>query len=51
MSATLSGLSGVLCLMDDVLIFGKDQAEHDDRLNKVLKQIESAEVTLNLNKC
>ena len=37
MNAMLSGLSGVLCLMDDVLIFGKDQAEHDDQLNIVLK--------------
>ena len=51
MSAMLSGLSGVLCLMDDVLIFGKDQAEHDDRLIKVLKRIESTGVTLNVNKC
>ena len=33
----LSGLSGVLYLMDDALIFGKDQAEHDERLEKVLK--------------
>ena len=29
MSAMLSGLSGVLCLMDDVLILGKDQTEHE----------------------
>ena len=51
MSTMLSGLPGVLCLMDDVLIFGKSQAEHDDRLNEVLKRIESAGVTLNLSKC
>ena len=51
MNSMLSGLSGVLCLMDDVLVFGKDQAEHDDRLEKVLKRIESAGVTLNPNKC
>ena len=50
MNSMLSGLSGVLCLMDDVLVFGKDQAEHDDRLEKVLKRIESAGVTLNPNK-
>ena len=47
----LSGLPGVLCLIDDVLIFGKSQAEHDDQLNEVLKRIESAGVALNLNKC
>ena len=51
MSTMLSGLPGVLCLMDDMLIFGNSQAEHDDRLNEVLKRIESAGVTLNLNKC
>ena len=51
MNSMLSGLSGVLCLMDDVLIFGKDQAEHDERLEKVLKRIETAGVTLNPNKC
>ena len=51
MSAILSGLSGVLCLMDDVLIFGKDQAKHDERLNTVLKRIESMGVTLKVNKC
>ena len=51
MNSMLSGLSGVLCLMDDVLIFGKDQAEHDERLEKVLKRIETAGVTLNHNKC
>ena len=34
--------------MDNVLIFGKD---HDERLEKVLKQIETVGVTLKLNKC
>ena len=47
MNSMLSGLSGVLCLMDDILVLGKDEAEHDDRLEKVLKQIESTGVTLN----
>ena len=27
-AAILSGLEGVLCLMDDILIFGKDETEH-----------------------
>ena len=47
MSAILSGLDGVVCQMDDVLVFGKDQSEHDARLTAVLKCIESAGVTLN----
>ena len=37
--------------MDDVLVFGRDQAEHDTRLTAVLKQVESAEATLNPEKC
>ena len=30
-TAILSGLEGVLCLMDDILIFGKDETEHEER--------------------
>lgn len=29
MSHILEGLDGVLCLIDDAMIFGKDQEEHD----------------------
>ena len=39
MSQLLEGLNGVLCLMDDVLIVGKDQQEHDVRLIKVLERV------------
>ena len=34
--------------MDGVLVYGKDQEEHDNRLEAVLKRIQSARVTLNL---
>ena len=51
MNSMLSELPGVLCLMDDVLVFGKNQAEHDAHLEAVLKRIESAGVTLNPSKC
>ena len=51
MSRILSGLDGVLCQMDDVLVFGSNQAEHDTRIMAVLKRIESAGVTLNPDKC
>ena len=37
--------------MDDVLIFGRSQEEHDARLDKVLGVIQSAGVTLNKEKC
>ena len=51
MSAILEGLNGVLCQMDDVLIFGANREEHDSRLAAVLKRIQSAGVTLNPDKC
>ena len=51
MSAILSGLEGVVCQMDDVLVFGRDQTEHDTRLTAILKRIESAGATLNPDKC
>ena len=51
MSRILSGLDGVLCQMDDVLVFGRDQSEHDARLTAVLTRIEAAGATLNRDKC
>ena len=51
MSKILSGLKGIVCQMDDVLIFGKTKEEHDIKLMAALKKIHSAGVTLNREKC
>ena len=51
MAELLTGLQGVLCQMDDILVFGKDQEEHDQRLAAVLNRIEEAGATLNPEKC
>ena len=51
MSRILSGLAGVVCQMDDVLIFGRDREEHDVRLEAALIRIKSAGITLNKDKC
>ena len=51
MSKILSGLEGVLCLMDDVLVFGRDMKEHDERLTAALNRIKAAGATLNPSKC
>ena len=51
MSQILSGLPGVLCHIDDVLIFGATQAEHDARLQAALTRLKTARVTLNAQKC
>ena len=37
--------------MDDVLVFGTDQEEHDRHLKAVLQRLERAGATLNREKC
>ncbi len=51
MSMIIDGLQGVVCHMDDILIWGKDQQEHDVRLHTVLRKLQEAGVTLNMEKC
>ena len=50
MEAILTGQERVLCHMDDVLIFGRTQQEHDAQLHAALQKIQSARVTLK-DKC
>jgi len=51
MMRILEGLEGVVCQIDDVLVFGATRKEHDDQLLKVMQGLESAGVTLNIEKC
>ena len=51
MSTILDSLPGVLCMMDNILIFRKDQKEHDARLTTALERIQAASVTLNKDIC
>lgn len=51
MSRILQGCEGVLCHMDDVLIFGANIEEHDKRVRAVLQRIRSAGMSLNKEKC
>ena len=50
MSEILEGLDGVVCQMDDILVFGRTRAEHDLRLTAAVTRFQDAGVTLN-NKC
>ena len=50
-SEILNGLQGTLCLMDDILVYEKTQAEHDQRLGKALERIQQDVLTLNQEKC
>ena len=45
------GLEGVVCHMDDVLVWGRTQEEHDARLHATLEKIQEAGITLNIDKC
>ena len=51
MDKEISGMEGVKCRMDDILVVGKDQAEHDRRLEQVLDRLAERRLILNLQKC
>ena len=51
MNHILEGLDGVEVIMDDILVWGATQDEHDQRLELVLKRIESKNLKLNPSKC
>jgi len=46
MSEMLADKQGVVCLMDDVLVYGATQTEHDERLEAVLQTIQAHGMTL-----
>ena len=51
MSFILSGLEGVVCMVDNILVSGSTQEQHDQQLEKVLDKISQTGVTLNADKC
>ena len=51
MTKVLEGLEGVVCQMDDIMVFGKNSEEHDSRLEQVMQRLKQAGVTLNRQKC
>jgi len=51
MSQLLGDLPGVETDIDDILVWGINQEEHDKRLIAVLKRCEKISLTLNLEKC
>lgn len=51
MEQILSGCSGCLNFIDDIIIFGMNKAEHDNNLKKVLSRLKERNVALNESKC
>ena len=46
MNEVLLGLDGVICMMDDIFVYGCDQGEHNSRLMAVLERLKQAGVAL-----
>ena len=51
MQRILEGLPGVECQMDDIIMYGTNQAQHNERLEAVLIRLQEAKVMLNGEKC
>ena len=51
MSEILRGCEGVVGLVDDVLVHGRNAEEHHGRVMAVLETLKNAGVTLNKDKC
>ncbi|UYV66095.1 K02A2.6-like [Cordylochernes scorpioides] len=51
MSIILQGMNGVMCYLDDILIFASDSKTHDRILRLVFRKLKEAKVTLNKAKC
>lgn len=51
MQRILVGIPNIVCLMDDILVYGKSRQEHDTALEKVLQRLVEAGLTLNSEKC
>lgn len=51
MESVVAGLEGVIVYLDDVVVHGKTQKEHDERLRAVLQRLSEYGVLLNDKKC
>lgn len=47
----LAGLDGVIAFIDDIVVFGRSQGEHDERLAALLKRLRQNNAVLNDKKC
>ena len=45
-SQILEGVDGVICHMDDILVYASNEATHDERLREVLGRLQEAGLTL-----
>ena len=50
-SKVLDGLTGVVCMMDDIVVFGSTGEERDKHLREVLTKLQVSGLRLNKQKC
>ena len=50
MTQLVDSIDGVICQTDDILVFGRTETEHDERLHKVLSRLHDANLTINSSK-
>ena len=51
MDGILVGIPGVTCYLDDILVVGSSEEEHDERLRQVLTRLDQVGVRLKKEKC
>lgn len=51
MEKILAGCEGVLIFIDDIIIYGESEIQHDERVKKTLERLKSYDVLLNNSKC
>ncbi|UYV78064.1 K02A2.6-like [Cordylochernes scorpioides] len=51
MNEVLRDIAGSMCHLDDIIVWGSNQQEHDGRLKQVLSKLKETGLTLNKEKC
>ena len=51
MAATIRDIPGAKVFQDDILVYGKDEKEHDGRLDSVLRRLQENGLTVRGSKC
>ena len=51
LNESLEGLKGIVCVADDILIFGISDADHDENLRNLLIRCREHNIKLNKDKC
>ena len=51
LNQTLEGLEGVVCVADDIVVFGREEEDHDKKLRLLLQRCRDTGMKLTRNKC